>query len=269
MGLPALDPTLSKQLADRRSFIQLHKLQPMHRGIDTSSEPSTYIADSEGKLIPAASTTSRRKIDSFNSWLEAFLIFIRYRIFHHPDLAPGFLAYIDIIRGLALTRPLLIWLDYDRRFRERMTFPDVNETAWFSEDSSIMADVLRSIPTFPAVYQPPPQNLSFTSSLQLPPHPNAAFNPSAKPPYGCFVCRDPNHYATFCLQRAKPVMSNAPSQPSAYRLTQPFRGPRVAVCRDYNAGKCQSPCPHRRIHVCDQCFETSHTREHHTGPSRS
>ncbi|XP_055357199.1 uncharacterized protein LOC129602230 [Paramacrobiotus metropolitanus] len=124
MGLPALDNTLSKQLADRRCFIHLHKVQPVHRGIDTSTEPSTYVADSEGKLIPAPSTISRRKIDGFNAWLEAFLIFVRYRIFHHPDLAPGFFAYIDIIRGLSLTRPLLIWLDYDRRFRERMTFPD-------------------------------------------------------------------------------------------------------------------------------------------------
>ncbi|XP_055339370.1 uncharacterized protein LOC129588960 [Paramacrobiotus metropolitanus] len=268
--LPTLDNPTLKLLSDRHGFVNLHKLLPINRGVESVSDQPSYVPDNDGKLIPTAAVSNRRKIDSFNSWLDAFLLFARYRVYFHPGLALALFAYIDIIRGLSLSRPLLIWLEYDRRFRDKMSNRDISDNAWFIEDSSVIAEVMRTIPLNST--GPPLQK-----DIRSPPP-----SVSAKPPYGCYLCRSPDHYANWCPQRRNPSEASTSAQRPApvpitqprdqsatQRVNQPFRPPRVAVCRDYNAGRCSNPCPGRRLHICDECFDASHTRPFHSSSTSS
>ncbi|XP_055334693.1 uncharacterized protein LOC129585836 [Paramacrobiotus metropolitanus] len=261
--LPSLDNPTLKCLSDRHGFVNLHKLLPINRGIESVPENTMYVPDTDGKLIPTTAPSTRRKIDNFNSWLDAFLLFARFRVYFHADLALALFAYADIIRGLSLSRPLAIWMEYDRRFRDKMSNRDVPDFCWFTEDSTVMAEVLRAIPLHSA-------NPLFRYAVA------PAYTSFGKPPFGCYICRDPNHYATVCPQRRHSAelpsasQRNAPAAPlprdsaAPQRQNQPFRGPRVAVCRDYNAGRCPNPCPSRRLHVCEQCFDPSHIKSFHS-----
>ncbi|XP_055353283.1 uncharacterized protein LOC129599159 [Paramacrobiotus metropolitanus] len=269
--LPTLDNPTLKLLSDRHGFINLHKLLPVNRGVESVSDQPMYVPDNDGKLIPTTTVPNRRKIDTFNSWLDAFLLFARYRVYYHPSLALALFAYIDIIRGLSVSRPLLIWLEYDRRFRDKMSNRDISDNAWFVEDSSVIAEVMRTIPLS---YTGP----LFQKDVRSPPPPV-----SAKPPFGCYLCRSSEHYANVCPQRRNPSDVSAPAQRSPTALSstprcssalsstprQPFRPPRVAVCRDYNAGRCSNPCPGRRLHICDECFDATYTRPFHSSSTAS
>ncbi|GAU98821.1 hypothetical protein RvY_09914 [Ramazzottius varieornatus] len=81
--------------------------------LDVSSDVDSVLSNIAGALLKYAGKDPKRKIDSFATWLEAFIIFASYRGYYHPGLYPKLISYIGIINGLSgQMGSANLWLEY-------------------------------------------------------------------------------------------------------------------------------------------------------------
>lgn len=120
--LPLLDCGVVNQLADRRRYLQLSKLLLENRNSNFSERTISVINDC-GQICSSGTAASKRKTGSFESWLEAFLIFVHFRVFYRPKLAPNLSAYLDITGGMVLHRLFNVRCEYERCF----------ENVWYTQ----------------------------------------------------------------------------------------------------------------------------------------
>lgn len=221
-----------------------------------NSERASFSLNESGQLCSSSVTAHKRRFDSIDSWLEAYPIFMRFRMFYRPDLPAGLAAYLDIKRAMATHRPLNNWFKYDRCFRERIGHADADNRSWFCEDPFIMSEVLKKLPA-----SGPNLGASPISPV-FPPRPVFRLPPG----HFCFICGELTHYAPACPSQppkrqapgSLPVSAPFPNQAGPSVRGNPFEdGPQplqkasVVVCRDYKAGKFPTPCPERQLHICD------------------
>ncbi|GAV06777.1 hypothetical protein RvY_16708 [Ramazzottius varieornatus] len=88
-------------MRDRRAFVSLELILPQNYDLDLSSDVDSVLSNIAGALQKYAGKDRKRKIDSFTTWLEAFVIFTSYHGYYHHDLYPKLLTYVGIINGLA------------------------------------------------------------------------------------------------------------------------------------------------------------------------
>lgn len=167
----------------------MSKLLPENRGPENPSDRPAFTVSELGLVSATTTAAPKRRIDSLESWLEAFLLFMKFKLFFHPDLAVYLASYLDIVQGMALHRPVNVLLEYDRKFREIMSFPETDEKAWFFEDATLMSDVLRAF---------------FVSIV-------VSKKRKVGEPLTCFKCGEPDHFADSCprslLHPTQPQMS--------------------------------------------------------------
>lgn len=172
---------LLRTLTDRRKFIRLAKLLRKNRGPNLATDRPVFTLNDSGQVSAGSSSSSRNCIDSFNSWLEAFLLYMKFMFFYHADHVVKLTAYVNAIRGMAVHRPLSVWLKYDRKFRERMRFSEAAKHGWCYEDLIILSEVLQGLPTIAAK---PPKRFD--------------------KPYCCNY-GDPNHNSPACPRSRNPT----------------------------------------------------------------
>lgn len=241
----------------------MSKLLLENRGPDLAVDRPVFTVSKLGIVCASSAAAPKRRIDSFDSWHEAFYIFIEFKLFFHSDLAVHYTSCLDITgHGSA------VWLEYERKFRARMSFAKADEIAWFFEDAVVICDVLRSLhvslfppkkrkPGEPSVCYKCGKSDHFADSCSRQAQVLRERFPGEDP--FCYKCVDSDHYADRCplLLRTKMqgmnsfgVHKSAPSVPSK-NSSRPFFKFRAKICRDYNAEKCVSPCPQQKIHLCD------------------
>lgn len=98
---------------------------------------------------------------------------MKFKFFYHPGLAANLIACVDVIRGMAVQRALTDWVEYDRKFCERMIFWKPVRSLGFIDE------VLRAIPLMVAA--------------KLAKSPDRQY---------CHDCGDPSHYLLHSHYRA-------------------------------------------------------------------
>ena len=204
LHLPVVDKSLVIKLEDRREYVDLEQLLPQNR---------TKLQDIDG---PSSSTgrnrapsSGKRRIVSFDDWLEAFSLFCRYRGFYHPDLMVPMVGYINIIRKLAKQFSVSSWQAYDAQFRLNMQQAERDDSAWLVHDLALWSDTLLDFPQ------------SAMSSVVTGGNSVAGNRPA--PVRTCYHCEDPSHLLPSCpLRRSLPRVF--PSQPFPFRFPNFDRG---------------------------------------------
>ncbi|OWA55485.1 hypothetical protein BV898_19871 [Hypsibius exemplaris] len=250
LRFPVVNDRLLKLLQQPNAYVSLSDLLPENRSFDsaesTQSRSSRDASPSGKKGKPI--------VDSFGSWLEAFTVLQFYRAYYFPDLAIPLIAYGNIIRRMA-RQPgnSKVFLEYDRRFRERMAAPESETLEWHATDATLLSEVEQSIQ--------PESDRSYNRKARL-----------------CYHCSSPDHFSDKCpsnpsnhsgatrypANRPAPLRTDKPYQ--RVDNPKPFHGARNEPCREYNAGGCtDSPyCPQRLVHSCNVCLSKDHRADYHT-----
>lgn len=256
---PTVNDSLLEILHDEKACVPLSKLLPENRGMDPVTDRTAAVfKDDEIILKVASSSESKRVVNSFDAWLESFCVFQMYRGDYHPDLCLPLVAYANIVWGFAKQRvDVRIFLKYDRKFRKRMSSPEVEIIEWFTEDVHVMNKVLLNLPLLLV------EELASTSKTTS--------RRTSRPIY-CYYCLLPDHIRPDCPNLHIPAQQLRAVSPSKTKLAgstdveKPFCGPRIDMCVEYYVGRCvDSPyCLKRQLHVCNVCRAKEHRATFHT-----
>lgn len=63
------------------------------------------MVDDNGQVSVGAFSTNLGRIDSFNTWLKPFFLFMMFKFFYYPDFAVNLTACVDVARDMAVQRP--------------------------------------------------------------------------------------------------------------------------------------------------------------------
>ncbi|GAU94860.1 hypothetical protein RvY_06567 [Ramazzottius varieornatus] len=132
---------------------------------------------------------------------------------------------------------------------------DTRHQQWYRINPILLADVMPA-PTHTTSPYPTTSN-----SQRLPSRPLSDVL--------CYRCGKYGHYATDCKSSARPELAaqkvlsspastSANPPPNVKKPLKPFPTTHFEICRDFNAGRCKSPCPHNAMHLCLQCWNDSH-----------
>ncbi|GAU98201.1 hypothetical protein RvY_09379 [Ramazzottius varieornatus] len=100
-------------MQDRRAFVNLGLILPQKYDLDVSSDVDSVLSNFAGALQKYAGKDRKRKIDSFTTWLDAFIISSN------------------------------LWLEYDQRSRMIMKHAGSTDLEWRREDPDLKAAVVR------------------------------------------------------------------------------------------------------------------------------
>ena len=216
-----LPPISEKPLREikNRDFVDLNSLLPTALYDGTSELDNLYLkvnptANGEQQLSFASKNSRKRKITDFQSWLEAWNIFIRTMVFYHPELGPELLAYQECISTFQRRYPVSSWLRYDSAFR---------------------------------------MNIAMNKSLSWARHDEYAFNkfircPSVESMVKCYICSAESHLANVCPQ--KPFRSKLETKTTT--APSQNQNPNMPICRFFNSNNCNNQkC--RFAHKCHKC----------------
>lgn len=78
----------------------------------------TKLEVKDGEYVLSSSHSKKARITSIAQWNEIILVFKRVRCFYHPQFSAYFDMYQTEINRLANTYTALVWLDYDKQFRQ-------------------------------------------------------------------------------------------------------------------------------------------------------
>ena len=216
-----LPPISEKPLREikNRDFVDLNSLLPTALYDGTSELDNLYLkvnptANGKQQLSFASKNSRKRKITDFQSWLEAWNIFIRTMVFYHPELGPELLAYQECISTFQRRYPVSSWLRYDSAFR---------------------------------------MNIAMNKSLSWARHDEYAFNkfircPSVESMVKCYICSAESHLANVCPQ--KPFRSKLETKTTT--APSQNQNPNMPICRFFNSNNCNNQkC--RFAHKCHKC----------------
>ena len=124
--LPPMSDRLRKKIVSGE-FVPLEEIL---NDLKTSALPSKshiHLVIQDGGVTPMPSTESlagprsnKRHIDSFETWLEAWNVFLSIYVHAHPARALELITYQRHVSDMARSFTLKAWLEYDVAFRMRM-----------------------------------------------------------------------------------------------------------------------------------------------------
>ncbi len=155
IGLQHL-PTLPQETIDEvRKHDKIFDLRKLLRA-NSLLDPASFLP---GFIVDTAALTVRRRdsevreIDSYESWNEAFHVYMQVRGHYDPSMFAPLLGYSNNIRTLALLYPIDVWLDYDGEFRTRMAGKRSKLEDWFKLDRELLEDSLSRFPQPPNAFR--------------------------------------------------------------------------------------------------------------------
>ena len=235
VSLPPVTARLREKIVNGE-FVDFNALLPkaMFSGTQTPEVTKSFtvqLSPGNDDLLVRPSQTSK-KISSFQSWMEAWNIYLAIIVDHDPSRAPALIAYQRIITSASNNHPLSAWLNYDIRFRTlAASNPSVR---WDTRENELWLEF-------------------FTGTA------------SAATRWPCAYCGATTHYPENCLFRSQPVPvstfdqrppnrpSNGPQQFNENGSNdQPAHQRPKRTCHAFNRSVCRrSACNFR--HVCELC----------------
>lgn len=225
-------PVKIQEKIQKGEYIDFSTLSPksMFGAPEPQSQTVTIQLNSSGDNFSIQPQATGKKITSFSAWMEAWNVYMAYRISFNPSCAPYLVAYQRIITSASIKHPLHAWLSYDIKFRTKA-----------ASDPSLQWDV-RDI------------------DLWLEHFPGTGAQPNRWP---CSHCGSTAHYPSNCPFRSSPANAQGGGAPTPYgggqsapAVTQqrPTSTP-PNTCRDYNRNSCyRTNC--RFLHRCEHCGGT-------------
>jgi hypothetical protein len=239
MNLPFLDQATLNALSNKGKYFELSDFHPDNHLPKASSSMKTQLTfDPDNPSASCFTThTKKKQIDTLESWIQCFSTFAAYRSFYHPEEAVPLFNYMRHISDKASLYKPEAWLAYDKAFRLDIARYH-GQRSWGLPNSYL--DAIH--------FQQKPFLLITT----------------------CYECKRRGHSRADCTHAFQtPVhryqwTPQQPRNPNIYaRNPRDSTPPDTELCRDFNRGTCNSPCPFGRMHSCAICQASDHNSINH------
>ena len=224
--LPHVSTRIRNKLASSSEYVKFEELLADNR----AERPGTSGRDDQAGA----------SIESYETWYEAFHVFLMHRAFHRPSMMIPLLKYANLIAKMAKTFPVNVWSNYDKQFRLSAASRPNDHVIWTTIDPMISSTSLNKPNMMTSSYQP-----------FLPAREKRRANESNKAAV-CYTCQKSGHIAKNCPGNRNQLFRDNEDADEM---------PRIPICYMYNDGLCRTePCPQKRSHICARCDKPGHPK---------